>query len=1183
MIQIIKKAFLECLFFIFLASQTHKTSNMKKNLLFFISILFIFSCISIKSTQKIVDRPGISYHSDEKDFLARWQKKWDKLYPKSSENEEAFKAQAKILVNKQMDVLSEYIKRGEESNSKIQAEYINNTLDYIKAKTPDISYLNSIPNLNNTFLGRAEILAKISMANIFSENRNFANWQSKWNELSPNRISEQYKLDAFIIQSNELLSKQITKVKDYISKGQEQDCEDENNSLKHNYNFVRSKYPNYDDDYNNITDLNDDYLSKVPYLVKMQRAYIYMDEKKYKNWQNKWTEIIPYTVSRQYIKVEFTNQSLILLQRQMDLLQNYIDRANESQTETTKNSLQDNYNYVRKKYPGFDNESNNIINLNDYYLESAVNLSKISSAKIFIRNHQFQKWIDKWSEIGEDITEQYLIDSFEVQSIRVFTTLYNGVTVAKENKNCPLWEEKSDLIVDILNQTYEVYPWFDNFRQSNPQLQNIKMDYLMRLNRDSKICIAENYLDNKNYDNWISKWTEIEFSEFLNGYEIDIFNSHCENVFKNLLNDIESAITGGYFSKTQELSNKTLDLTSQKVLTVNPNYIPTYDDQNEIYLYNAKFFAKAQNMYLSKMYKESIEFLLQNCNEKLSTPELKPKFTNFFTQNLEKLVELYEITITSGEDQKKVSDLNRMNDIYSLKPEYIDISYTPLYLNQDKKYSPFITWLNWQTDATIEKFFNEADSLMNQKLYTIAYDKIFKGANALPKSQEVQDRIDAYNYRFETEATDFYKAKINIKINKNSYLMAKNILDNDLMKVNPDFNTDRKNEYDQIVSNIKNKGTDYYILQRDRMIERQDWDKYCHKYCDSIEMINPTYDIDRCHDEIDFEKYYYEANNEYDNENYFCAIDIAEDLLKYNVEQNSKNKAKNLISDCEHEAVLTVNVSVDNSYLNDDLNSYINKRLQNYKNGYSYGNYLEVKSSGNADFTVDLKISNYDYEAEWGSSEIKKACIVDTRNEERTRVEKRKKTVDIAGSTYYIVSTSTGNIYKKGGNFYNYINGILTIVQAPLEYTYIEEDVTVKYTVKQYKYSQVSYKDKTGNEEMKFAAKLELKDNSGGYIKYSENKNFSQNNSYTKYEKSGSYDIKELVKCPSCTLNTWIDNSCSCGSFDEKPFNNQSDPFEGKNEFYDKYLENELHNYIKDQIPKMMHYIEKRHKEMKCD
>lgn len=1158
-----------------------------KLLLFIVPIILFFSCNAIKLTQKMANRSQISYYNDEKNFIEKWKKKWDKIF--SVETEEYFKSQSNTILSKQMESLESFIKSGDEQASKTQADYVSTTKDYVKSKTPNIDYLNSINNLNDTYLSRAENLAKISKANQYAESRNFSAWQSKWNELSSNTINIQYQLDAFILQSNNLLGKQMSNIKEYISRGDESNSVSENNLIKDNYNYIRRKYPNYDKEYNKIDDLNDDFLTKVPILAKMERANIYQNNNDFSNWRNKWNEVVPYTVAVEHIKTEFLKQSKIVLNRQISQLNTFIQKADENRTLSTKNSLQDNYDFTRQKYPNFDVEYNDISNLNDYYLDGAVSLAKISAAKNFIKNHDFQKWIDKWSEIGTDISEQFLIDSFEVQSIIVFSTIYDEVLEAKNSQNCSLWEQKSDLLVNVLEQTYLIYNGFDNYCKTQPKLQNIKKDHLMRLNRDSKICIAENFLSQKNYISWINKWTEIENKQFLDDFEIGIFENHTKTGFGNLLEDIDKAIIVGNFQQTESLSNLTLDLYQSKVLAVNPNYEAQYSDLNEIYLFNAKFFASAQSQYLGGKFKESIQYLLQNCGDKLSTNELKPSFLDFFNQTLEKLVEIYKVSMQNTDFDKQVADLNTMNDIYNLKPEYLTIIYTPEYLNEGKKLKTFEIWLDWQLGATISNFFEHADSLINKNLYTLAYDFIFERAGKLPQTEETQEKINVYNNLFETQGTDYYKSQINLQISNNKYLIAKKILDDDLLKINSDFNSDRRNEYNQIVTDISNKGTNYYISQRDRMIQKQNWDLYCHKYCDSIEMINPTYDIERCHDEINFEKNYFVAMNNYNNGNYFCAIDIANELLSYNIDENRKSKARTLISDSKNEAVLTVGTFVTNNYLTDDLNSYVIGELQSYKGGYKFRDYLEIKNSGSSDFSINLVVDNFTYESGWNNTETKNACIIHTRNDERTRTitYNVKKTVVVGDFTYYEVKDAYGTVYWiRNVNGYDYFlttEGTLAPVTFSWNYVYVEESQIETYTVKQYYYEQVNYKVNTGAEKMNFSAKTDIKDNSGGYTKYSQNSSFSKQINYSKYEVVGSYNVGDLVSCPSATLNTWLDQSYNCSSFDKSPFDAPSDPFRGKNEFYQSYLKDDLRGFIRQQIPKMMEYVKEKHNNMQCD
>lgn len=1160
---------------------------MNKKFILLIFISFVFGCNSIKFTQKIANKSSISIYSDEKSFIDKWEKKWNKIY--SVETKQSFESQASTVLSKQMITLEDFIKNGQVQDAKIQATYVLNTFNYVKNKNENIDYLKNEKNLNETYLARSENLAKISLANINANNRNFSEWQKIWNELSPNVITEQYQYDAFVKQSNLYLEKLILNVKNYIKLGQEQNCNTENELLKNNYNFVRTKIPKYDKESNKIEDLNDEYLAKVPILAKMEHANIYMKNDEYENWRVKWLEVIPYIVSVDYIKKEFISQAKTLLNKQINTLNNHINRADEKNTEITQKALQINYDFTREKYPNFDNEFNNIPNLNDIFIASAVNLAKISRANIYVNNSDFNNWIIKWQEIGENLSEQYLIDAFENQSFIVFSTLYSSVTTAKENNDCSEWEETSDLIVDILEKTLVIYPNFDNYRSTKPQLENIKVEYLNRSNRDSKICIAENFLNSKNYNKWIGKWGEIENKHFLNSFEIKTFNTDCKTAFGYLLQDIDAAISLGNYAKTQNLSNLTLDLLQSKVLSINPNFVPTYFDLNEIYLFNAKFFARAQSYFLNGQYLTGIDYLLKNCENKLASPELLPSFSDFFVQTLKKTVDIYKLSVQKVDFDKQVADLKLMSDIYNLKPDYLSITYTPEYLNPRGKYKPFKVWLDWRTTSTVTSLFAHADSLINQNLYTLAYDFVYTRAIKILDGEDAQEKIDYYDNIFETSGTDYYKSQINIKIQRNKYIIAKQILDVDLMKINPDFNNDRRNEYNQLLNDIRNKGTNYFISQRDKMIENQEWDNYCHNYCDSIQMINPSYDNERCHDEIDFEKNYFTADNKYKNGYYFCAIDILDEIVAYNVPESRRSRAYNLVSDCKNQAVLSVGVSVDNNYLSDDLDSYIVSQLQNYKNNYRFSDYLEIKSNSNANYTVNLTINNFSYSADWTNSETKYACIVYTRDDKRTRTvtNKVKKTVVKGDFTYFVVKNSTGLefLVRLINGYYYYLgdDGQLYLMQSGFDYIYVDETSTESYIVKQYKYEKVSYKVKTGKEKMNFYGKIEFKDNNGNYVKYSKNKNFTNSNTYLKYEKLGSYNIKNLVQVPSGTLNTWLDNSYYCSDFDESPFNAPSDPFQGKNEYYQNTLKKELRSFIRSHVPNMMEYVKEKHSDMQCD
>ncbi len=1146
----------------------------------------LFACNSIKQAQKITQKSSIGLYNDSKGFVERWKKKWDKNY--SVDTRQEFEKQSVIVLKKQMETLNGFIADGDEKASKSQAVYTKSTLDYVRNKTKETDFLKTIPDLNDIYLERSENLAKISKADYYSKSSDYQKWQSKWSELCPENVNEQYKLDAFILQSNYIFNNQLNLIKKYINEGNENYCIDENNKLIDNYNFTRRKYSNYDKEFNKIENLNDDYLAKVPVLCKMRNAEIQKDNRRYSEWRNKWSEVVPYSVSEHYIKVEFLKQAKSLLNLEIIRLKDNINRADEKNTELTANELQINYDYIRQKYPNFDIECNDIPSLNDYFLQSALNLSKISTAKILIQKYEYQKWIDKWSEIGENINEQYLIDSFEVQSVLVFSVLFDDITTAKNAGDCYKWEQKSDLIVSLLNQTFIIYPTFDNFRQTQPKLANIKKDYLFRLNRDAKICIAETFLNDKNFEKWINKWIEIENSQFLTNYEIDVFNHQSENAFGVLLEDIKLEISKGNTSGTQILTNTALDLSQNKVLIVNPNFIPVQKDINELYLSNAKFFANAQSLFLNSKFKESIEYLLSNCGDKLSTVELKPTFLDFFVQNLSKLVEIYMTSVQIADFDKQVENLKLMTEIYSLKPEYLTVSYTPEYMNENKKYKPFKTWLDWRLSATLGSFFDQADSLINQNLYTLAYDFVFERANKIIFDEEGQEKINNYNNIFENQGTDYYKSQINKKINQNRYIIAKNILDYDLMKINPDFNIDRKNEYNQIFGDIQTKGTNFYIAQRDKMLKNQQWSEYCHNYCDSIEMINPTYNIKRCNDEITYEEKLYNAQNQLDNRNYFCSIDICNEILNLDIDDTRKSKARTLMADAKDNAVLTVNVSVTNSNLNDDLNSFINSELQDFKGRYTYKDYLEIKSGGNADYSVNLFIESYNYNAEWENSTTKNACIVHTQTVQRTRTVTIdvKKEVTIEGNAYFVVTSNGLTYYIKNVNgYYYYLTNTRALLPVTFNYDWVYEkqEKTETYNVIQYKYEQVSYKDKSGEENMSFSAKIELKENNGGYIKFSKSKSFSEKKNYTKYEKIGSYEINDLVQCPNATLNTWLDNSYSCGSFDESPFNNAADPFKGKDEYYNNYLKSELRNFIENQIPDMMEYVKEKHNKMKCD
>ncbi len=1162
---------------------------MMKNTFFIVVFLTLFfvSCNPVKWSLRIAQKSEIANYNDEKDFLSRWMKKWDKHY--STENKQEFEKQAKIVLNKQMSVLKNYIKQAKEQESKKQGEYVLKTFNYVKNKNPDVGYLSCIKDLNEEYLNRAENLAKIELASNYADNSNYDDWQKKWNELAEYNITEKYQLNSFIDQSNKVLSNQMKKIKNYIKNGDEQNTEFEKNDLKDNYKFVRQKYPNYDNEYNKITDLNDQYIKKIPTLVKMQRAFIYMNNDKTLNWRSKWDEIQPFKIEKDYVKKEFIKQAKILLSNQIKNLEEYIFNGDEYKTQSLKTELHENYNFTRKKYPQFDNEENDITNLNDSYIKNSVNLAKIHKASYYMENYKYEKWIEKWIEIGNDISEKYLIDSFEVQSVKVFTKLYNNVISAKNNSDCKLWEQKSDLIVFVLEKTFIVYPDFDNFRKTQPGLQNIKMDYLLRLNRDAKICIAKKHLDKNQYDNWINKWLEINDKKLLNQYEINIFNKHCKQAFKILLNDIDQAINKGDYAKTQEIANKTLELLQNKVVSVNPNYSAPFENLNETYLYNAKFFAKAQKYYLSGKYKDAITYLKQNCAEKLKTDELKPSFIEFYDQIFEKNVEIYKKSIQNNDFDRQVDNLKYMTELYELKPNYISISFVPEFLNSDKKYKNFKNWLDWRIDATLNSFYSNADSLINQNLYTLAYDFVFERANKIAIDQESQNKIDYYNNIFETQGTDYYKSQINLKISNNQYLIAQNILQDDLLKINNDFNTDRRNEYNQIVNNIKNRGTKYYLKQRNKLIEKKQWGSNAHRYCDSIELINPTYNIERCNDEITFEEKYYVAENNFDNGNYFCAIDLCNEMLNFNVDEIKKSKARNLISDSKDNAVITVGVLVDNYDLNDNFEAYIIDQLQDYKNSYRFDNYLEITKSSYADYTINFEIDNFEYDNGWNQTDKKYACIAYSRKDERYKTEtyKEKQTEIVGDYEYYIVEGPYENRY-----YMRFVNGVahylnnegnLLPLNIDWDYVNIEKKRRVKYTVTQYMYDKVAYNAKYGDENMFFNADIGLSETSGGYLQYSKNKNFSKSLDYQKYDIYGSYNVDDLVDCPNASLGVWLDKSYDCGNINTEPFNNPSDPFYGKNEFYQQYIQENLKDFIERNIPDMMEKIKQKHIDMQCN
>ncbi len=1153
---------------------------MNKKLLVII-LFFATGCSSVKQAERYINKNEINYYNDQKQTIVKWQNKWDKSF--SPELKMEFEKQAKSLITNQKTVLEGYIKNGKEKAAKKQADYILKTYKY----AGDKSLSMAISSSEKEYLERAENLAKISYAEKMSNQLRYKEWQNKWAELAAGIPTNEYLRQPFVNQANKLFAYQLKKIKNHIERGEEQDCIYENEALKDNYKFVREKYENYESEKTEKA-LTDEYLSRVPTLVKMKSAFLLMNNNQSGNWQKKWLEIAPNAIIDEYVRIEFVRQSKILLQKQIDLLQNYITIASEKQTKSIRNSLQSNYDFVRQIYQDFETE-NDIVNLNDDFLSKSVNLSKISAAKIFIENQKFKEWAEKWTEIGYDISEKYLIDAFENQSVVVFSKLYSDLSYAKNSKNCASWEEKSNLMVLVLLEALKIYPNFDNFCNTNQNLQNIKLDELMNSNRNSKICIAEEELNKKNYNKWIAKWAEIESIKFLDGYEIKIFNQQCENGFGALLNDIENSIEKGDFDKTKQQADLALDLSTQKVLAVNPNYVPLLQDLNKIYLYNAKFFAKANNIFLQGKYKKSIEYLLQNCDKNLQKKELQPKFTAFFTKNLKKLVEIYQKTISKDDDDLKVADLNRMNDIYKLKPNYISITYRPDFLNNSKQV--FVVWLNKQLGQTIEDFFNEADDLISKNLYTLAYDFIFNRANKLPKDQNFQNRINSYSSTFETKGTDYYKSKINKKILENQYLIANNILENDLLKINSDFQTDRKNEYQQIVTNIQTKGTNYYINERNKMIANEKWDEYCHNYCDSIHFINPTYNTSRCHDEIDFEKDFFYAESEFENGKYFCAIEIAKTLKKYNVDAKNKTRIDDLIYDCKQDAILTVNYNVENDDLNEDLDTYLLNQLQNYKRNYSYRDYFEIRNNGRGDYLADLTISDFSYDSGWRTSSTHYACLVFYRDVEHVKiVKKQKKIVEVIdGVNYFKAKDYYGKtIFVREINGYIYcLNDEKEEKQYPYQFEYLYNTVEEKqpYTVRQYKYKKVPFEEKTGIEEMSFYAQNELKENMTGYLKFTDGKTFSESVTYKKYQipSDYDYDITKLVKCPNVRYDVWLDEEVKCKDFDESPFNNPSDPFEGRNKFYNYYLKKDLKNYIKDNVPQMLERVHWQHNKMNCD
>ena len=372
------------------------------------------------------------------------------------------------------------------------------------------------------------------------------------------------------------------------------------------------------------------------------------------------------------------------------------------------------------------------------------------------------------------------------------------------------------------------------------------------------------------------------------------------------------------------------------------------------------------------------------------------------------------------------------------------------------------------------------------------------------------------------------------------------------------------------------------------MIDNQNWNQYCHKYCDSIEMINPSFDIDRCHDEINFEEKYNIAENYYNRDKNFCAIDIANEILYYNVGETMKNRARDLISDCKDRAIITVGVSVDNNYLSDDLDSYLINQLQNYKEDYSFYDYLEIKNNSYADYTLDLTIDNFNYDSGWDETETKYACVIYTRNDERYRtiIYEEQKWETVNGQEYYVVLAGGQEYYIKDvGGIMQYLgeDGLLHPFTLYYENVMIEKTRKEKYTVKQYKYHKVTYKAKYGKEEMNFSTKIELKDNSGNYLKYSRNKNLSYNEDYIKYDMYGSYDINELVECPNIMLDEWTDDYYNCDYINTTYFDASSDPFKGKNEFYQYYLKKDVRSFVKLHIPKIMENIKQKHIDMQCD
>jgi hypothetical protein len=99
----------------------------------------------------------------------------------------------------------------------------------------------------------------------------------------------------------------------------------------------------------------------------------------------------------------------------------------------------------------------------------------------------------------------------------------------------------------------------------------------------------------------------------------------------------------------------------------------------------------------------------------------------------------------------------------------------------------------------------------------------------------------------------------------------------------------------------------------------------------------------------------------------------------------------------------------------------------------------------------------------------------------------------------------------------------------------------------------------------------------------SQYRNFDHKEIYKKNEKPYGYILDDLCECPSgIQYNTWLKTNRICYSLDKDPFNLPSDPFLGKNEFYDRFFKEDLYDFLSGQVDEIINKIESIHNSMKC-